>query len=488
MSASTAPGSESTPAIAAGSMAAPDSVTATRRPGIIVSANACSVPSVAGSARALSGSSSSATIGRARATSTAAAAVDERVTNPLLVSPSSRASCSRATPIRDTLAPRGPGTTGSRSRAARRYAAGDAGAVPAATPDALVLGAGGVLGEAWMTGVLCDRGLLRIRFADAETFVGTSAGSIVAAGLVVGEPLRRPRALAELRAHMAPRGLAADARSAAPTRARRPQTHARRPQTAATTGQDWLAGPLRRRAGLEPRLSLGRTRARPRHAGRSAGASRASVAHPTRGRAWARCAPGCCARARSSTAACGWFAWTGAGAGGSSSARRARRGPTSPRRWPPPARCRGCSSPCESAAETTSTEACGASPTSTSPRWAATPACCASTCPLSSGPAQRASGRAAQHGGGAAAAETVVLRRRGAEVQLIGPSAGAARDRPEPHGPGPRARVLAAGYLQGREVGGAEARRYGVRASSGAVTAASSASRARLTPLLSART
>jgi len=54
-------------------------------------------------------------------------------------------------------------------------------------PDVLVLGAGGVLGEAWMTAVLAG-------FEDAtgwdplgcEAFLGTSAGSIVAAALAAG--------------------------------------------------------------------------------------------------------------------------------------------------------------------------------------------------------------------------------------------------------------------------------------------------------------
>ena len=60
-------------------------------------------------------------------------------------------------------------------------------------PNVLVLGGGGLLGEAWMTGVLAGyedstgtdmRGCRRV--------VGTSAGSIVAASLVAGRPPRRP--------------------------------------------------------------------------------------------------------------------------------------------------------------------------------------------------------------------------------------------------------------------------------------------------------
>ena len=52
------------------------------------------------------------------------------------------------------------------------------------TPEVLVLGAGGILGEAWMGGLLA--GLREASGFDprnCEHFVGTSAGSIVAAGL-----------------------------------------------------------------------------------------------------------------------------------------------------------------------------------------------------------------------------------------------------------------------------------------------------------------
>jgi NTE family protein len=54
-------------------------------------------------------------------------------------------------------------------------------------PDVLVLGGGGILGEAWMTAVLAglsDAAGLDVR--DCDAFVGTSAGSIVAAMLVAG--------------------------------------------------------------------------------------------------------------------------------------------------------------------------------------------------------------------------------------------------------------------------------------------------------------
>jgi NTE family protein len=63
-------------------------------------------------------------------------------------------------------------------------------------PNVLVLG-GGLLGEVWMTGV--PAGHRDATGADPRSwprFVGTSAGSIVAAGLVAGRAPRRPRSAA----------------------------------------------------------------------------------------------------------------------------------------------------------------------------------------------------------------------------------------------------------------------------------------------------
>jgi NTE family protein len=60
-------------------------------------------------------------------------------------------------------------------------------------PDVLVLGGGGVLGEAWMMGVLAGvEDATGFDLRRCEHFVGTSAGSIVAAHLVAGERPRRP--------------------------------------------------------------------------------------------------------------------------------------------------------------------------------------------------------------------------------------------------------------------------------------------------------
>jgi NTE family protein len=60
-------------------------------------------------------------------------------------------------------------------------------------PDILVLGAGGVLGEAWMMGLLAGlEDAAGIDMRHCEYFVGTSAGSIVAAHLAAGNSPRRP--------------------------------------------------------------------------------------------------------------------------------------------------------------------------------------------------------------------------------------------------------------------------------------------------------
>jgi len=53
-------------------------------------------------------------------------------------------------------------------------------------PDVLVLGVGGTLGEAWLRGWLSGTGA---DFRDCEYFVGSSAGSIVAATLAAGREL-----------------------------------------------------------------------------------------------------------------------------------------------------------------------------------------------------------------------------------------------------------------------------------------------------------
>jgi NTE family protein len=62
-------------------------------------------------------------------------------------------------------------------------------------PDVLVLASGGTLGEAWMSGVLAGiEDATGHDFRTTEAFVGTAAGSLVAAALVAGQRPRRPKA------------------------------------------------------------------------------------------------------------------------------------------------------------------------------------------------------------------------------------------------------------------------------------------------------
>ncbi len=86
-------------------------------------------------------------------------------------------------------------------------------------PDILVLGGGGVLGEAWMMGVLAGvEDATGFDLRGCEYFVGTSAGSIVAAHLVAGNAPRRPPSVGnevELAGSAAVGGLAAAAVEAA---------------------------------------------------------------------------------------------------------------------------------------------------------------------------------------------------------------------------------------------------------------------------------
>jgi NTE family protein len=65
-------------------------------------------------------------------------------------------------------------------------------------PDVLVLAAGGVVGEAWMTGVLAGiEDAAGVDLRRVEGFVGTSAGAMVAARLAAGQRPRRPPNRAE---------------------------------------------------------------------------------------------------------------------------------------------------------------------------------------------------------------------------------------------------------------------------------------------------
>jgi NTE family protein len=86
-------------------------------------------------------------------------------------------------------------------------------APPFLLPDVLVLGGGGTLGEAWMNGILAGISTAAdVDFRRCEHFVGTSAGSIVAARLAAGRELRLPPEEAEeLEEALAERGRLATA-------------------------------------------------------------------------------------------------------------------------------------------------------------------------------------------------------------------------------------------------------------------------------------
>src|SRR5690242_13602464 len=72
-------------------------------------------------------------------------------------------------------------------------------------PDVLVLGGGGVLGEAWMMGVLAGvEDATGFDLRRCEAFVGTSAGAIVAAHLASGQRPRRPSKTGTAVDHVAP--------------------------------------------------------------------------------------------------------------------------------------------------------------------------------------------------------------------------------------------------------------------------------------------
>ena len=78
-------------------------------------------------------------------------------------------------------------------------------------PDVLVLASGGTLGEAWMSGLLAGiEDAAGQDFRATESFVGTSAGSLVAAALVAGQRPRRPRVARRQRARWTPASAGAD--------------------------------------------------------------------------------------------------------------------------------------------------------------------------------------------------------------------------------------------------------------------------------------
>ena len=206
-----------------------------------------------------------------------------------------------------------------------------------------------------MTGVLAGiEDGAGVDFRAVESFVGTSAGSIVAATLAV-RPL-----------------------PAAPARdARRPRPRTRRPSRSGAR-RAWPARGARGRA-----LGLGAERPAGRHGGRAGRAGRGAGAL---GAAGPRAERGPAARPAARQVERSGVRFDGrlrvccvdkAPAGASSSAPRARRPPPSRTPSSARARSRGCSRPPASAGASTSTAASGASRTSTPRRPGAAATCCA---------------------------------------------------------------------------------------------------------------
>ncbi len=152
-------------------------------------------------------------------------------------------------------------------------------------PDALVLGAGGTLGEAWLRGVLggLEAGGA-LDFRDCEYLIGTSAGSIVAATLAAG---KRPEAGEHAAARVGPcrraaggdrRPRVADAPGREARRRAGPRRRPRRQGRGDARSPRWRwRRPVRPAAWPAPRSSAGRRGRRPRSTA-SAATSNSSAA------------------------------------------------------------------------------------------------------------------------------------------------------------------------------------------------------------------
>ena len=207
-----------------------------------------------------------------------------------------------------------------------------------------------------MTGVLAGiEDATGFDLRGCEYFVGTSAGSIVAAHLVAGACAatvpRRP----------APRAI-------------RPPANPVGPLASAALEAARRAGAWAMAAGIDVRAAGPRTGRPRRGAARTAAA--APSAPPPRHR-WTGCAPRSSAPGRGSTGACAWCRRPQHG-----TARRVRAPPGAAGHRRPGGRGLvhrpvAVRARARSAAASTSTAACGARPTSTRPRPAATRTCCA---------------------------------------------------------------------------------------------------------------
>ena len=299
-------------------------------------------------------------------------------------------------------------------------------------PDVLVLGAGGVLGEAWMMGVLAGiEDATGFDLRGCEYFVGTSAGAIVAAHLVAG-PVAAPAVPSTVGAELEPRGADPRSDSLASGARRRP---ARR-RVGARDGRHVRAA--RARAG------------RPRRRGAARGAAAAAPA-PRRRRS-TRCAPRSSAPARASTGGCAWSPSTAVrgrrvvfGSPGAPDGHRRRGGRGLVHA------CRGCSRRSQIGGREY-VDGGVWSPTNldAAPAGRDTHVLCLNPTGEPRRHATRCSRVVRNVARSAVSLEALALRRRGADVRTIAPNVESAAamgtnfmDRE------PRGRVLAAGYRQG---------------------------------------
>ncbi len=150
-------------------------------------------------------------------------------------------------------------------------------------PDILVLGAGGLLDEAWMTGVLAGiEDATGFDLRRCEYFVGTSAGALLAARLVAGTALERPAEPIDRRTPDVPL-----ATTTAASRAQAPE------DAAGGSGGHSVGAPGGHSAGAPDRHSAGAPDRRSAvHVARRTGAWAAALASPLTPTALGLIAPG----------------------------------------------------------------------------------------------------------------------------------------------------------------------------------------------------
>jgi NTE family protein len=160
---------------------------------------------------------------------------------------------------------------------------------PFTKPDVLVLAAGGILGEAWMTAVLAGiEHASGVDFRRTESLVGTSAGSIVAGALSAG---RRPSAARGAGARGEAGGATGrqETRDPRPRRGSRPRaddTFARAAGGSSATGRPGHARELEAAAGSDSDGESGPARDLEGAGGSDAAGSQVETRHRGAAEAW----------------------------------------------------------------------------------------------------------------------------------------------------------------------------------------------------------